>query len=78
MPRANTESEGLSPDDGLPDGLELRRRKSVNQKCKRKKARSIRKGIESYFERKQLKNQLGDEFDEDDFEDFEDDDNWYH
>ena len=78
MPRTNTESEDLSPDDGLPDGLELRRRKSVNQKCKRKKARSIRKGIESYFERKQLKDQLGDEFDEDDFDDFEDDDSWYH
>ena len=78
MPRANSDSESLSQDDGLPDGLELRRKKSVNQKCKRKKARSIRKGIDSYFERRNLKDQLGDDFDDDDFDDFEDDDNWYH
>ena len=77
MSRENTDSESLSQDDGLPDGLELRRRKSVNQRCKRKKARSIRKGIESYFERKNLKDQLGDDFEDDDLEDYEDED-WYH
>ncbi|MTI15071.1 PA3496 family putative envelope integrity protein [Sansalvadorimonas verongulae] len=78
MPRATTDSESLSPDDGLPGGLEIRRKKSRHSKCKRKRARSIRKGIDHYFERKNLKDALGDEYDEDDFEDFEEDEDWYH
>ena len=78
MPRATADSESLSPDDGLPDGLEYRRRKSQQQKCKRKRARSIRKGIDSYFERQNLKDQLGDDFQDDDFEDMEEDESWYH
>lgn len=78
MPRATSDSESLSPDDGLPDGLEMRRKKSQNQRCKRKRARSIRKGIDNYFERKSLKDSLGDEYNEDDFDDFEEDDDWYH
>ena len=77
MPRATTDSESLAPDDGLPDGLDIRREKSQHQKCKRKRARSIRKGIDNYFERKSLKEQLGDDFD-DDFDDIEEDESWYH
>ncbi|WP_281646914.1 hypothetical protein [Parendozoicomonas sp. Alg238-R29] len=78
MPRATTDSESLSPDDGLPERLELRRKKSNQQRCKRKRARSIRKGIETYFERKNLKDAIGDDYDEEDFDDFEEDDDWYH
>ena len=82
MPRAITDSESLAPDDGLPDGLDYRREKSQIQKCKRKRARSIRSGIDNYFERKTLKNELGDDFDDDEFDDGLNDpseeDSWYH
>ena len=73
-----SEPDELSPDDGLSGRLELQKRKSKQQRCKRKRARSIRKGIEHYFERQQLQNQLGDDFEDDDFDDIDDEDSWYH
>ena len=66
------------PTTAFPMDWKCAVKKSQNQKCKRKRARSIRKGIDHYFERKNLKDSLGDEYSEDDFEDFEEDDDWYH
>ena len=77
MSRPHYEVESFSPDDGLPEGLEYRKQKSKNERCKRKRARSIRKGIDSYFERKNLREELGDSYDDDDFDDVKDDDSWY-
>ena len=55
-----------------------REEKAEQQLCKKKKARSIRRGIEAYFDRKQLKQNLGEDGSDDDLDYFEDSDEWYH
>ncbi|CAM3785237.1 PA3496 family putative envelope integrity protein [Parendozoicomonas haliclonae] len=77
MSRPQYESETFAPGDGLPEGLEHRKSKSERQRCKRKRARSIRKGIDSYFEKKNLRDQIGDDFDDDDL-DMGEEESWYH
>ena len=84
-----TENENMAP-DGQPEDPELRRKKPKHQKGKSKRIRTIRKGIETYFERKKLKKQLSNDFDEEDLDDLDDlddlndlndlddDESWYH
>ncbi|WP_211826345.1 hypothetical protein [Kistimonas asteriae] len=76
------QSRSLDEEDnealGWTDGQELKKRKSEVQRSKRKRSKSIHKGIEKYFEKKKLREELGDELEEDDLDFFdEDDDDWY-
>ncbi len=73
MSRPLLESETLSPDDGLPESFEYRRNRSIQQKCKRHRAQSIRQGIDAYFSKNAPDGSWDDDLDEDG-----DDQGWYH
>lgn len=56
------------------DTQDLKAHKSAKQKSKSKRAKSIHKGIEKYFEKKQLRKDIGEDFDDYDLDFFDDDD----
>ncbi len=69
MSHSLQQSETLAPDDGLPEGFEYRRNRSVDQKNKHKRQRSIRQGIDAYYQHRNHTDDYDDDFE---------DDNWYH
>ncbi len=73
MSRPLLESDTFSPDDGLPESFEYRRNRSIQQKSKRRRAQSIRQGIDAYFNKSDPNNDWDDDLDEDG-----DDQEWYH
>lgn len=60
-------------------GQEIRKAQSAKDRCKSRKTKSIRQGIEDFWDKHQVRQNIADSFDDfDDYDDFDDLDDFHN